>query len=124
MNREVKPSHFLLTDLSTWCCRKPNGFGTHCRTLIGDVACRRCLLVGQVHAERSKIVKRTAWLRSKMIVPNQVDMFPTERRDIGKGRFSDVLTSSAQCRKGFSQIDSIPGSDAAMRRWRQLARWI
>lgn len=45
-----------------------------------------------------------------MIVSNQVDMLPLKRRDMGNRRFRDRLALFAQGRKGFRQIDGIPGS--------------
>ena len=43
------------------------------------------LLDGLAQAEWSEVVKGAARLRSKMVVPNQVDMFPPKRCDMGNG---------------------------------------
>lgn len=62
-----------------------NGFDTHGSVLIGHAASRRPLLDGLTQAERSEVVERASRLRSKMIVSNQVDMFPPKRRNMGNG---------------------------------------
>jgi len=59
-----------------------------------------------------------------MIVADQANVLPPQRRDMGDGSLGDVLASLAQGGNCFGEIDRIQAAIAAMSKWRQLARCI
>ena len=77
-----------------------------------------------LQAQWAKIFQRTPGLRGKMIVADQANVLPSQRRDMGDGSLGDVLASLAQGGNCFGEIDRIQAAIAAMSKWRQLARCI